>query len=330
MKTSIFITALAISSSFFAQTAGSGMTDIDGNLYTTVIIGSQEWVSENLNVSKYNDGTIIPQVTDPAAWANLTTGAWCYYNNDPANGLIYGKLYNYYAVAGIHDTIAATPNKVLAPIGFHVPTDTNWTTLTDHLGGLLVAGGELKEIGTAHWMSPNTGATNSSGFTGLSDGFRFDYGFFFGMGSYANWWSSTEYTNITTNTTDVWIRHLDHDNSAVTRSAALKASGFSVRLINDTLFSDSPSNIETIEGKTINVYPNPTSDYVVIDLGNLTNSGDWNYTITNTIGQEIKKGEFTTEQTSINLYDIKGKGLFLVKIYDAYDKIIFVKKVQIK
>jgi uncharacterized protein (TIGR02145 family) len=330
MKTIIFLSALLIASNFFGQTAGSGMTDIDGNMYNTVIIGTQEWVKENLNVSKYNDGTVIPQVTDPNAWANLTTGAWCYYNNTAANGPIYGKLYNYYAVAGIHDTIASTPNKVLAPIGFHVPTDTNWTTLTDYLGGLLVAGGEMKEIGTAHWMSPNTGATNSSGFTGLSDGFRFDYGFFFGVGSFANWWSSTEDTNVTTGTVGVWIRHLDHDNSAVTKSAALKKIGFSVRLIGDTLFSDSPTNIETIENKTINIYPNPATDYVVIDLGHFTTSGNWHYTITNTIGQEIKKGELTTEKTSIHLNDIKGKGLFLIKIYNASDKIIFVKKVYIK
>jgi hypothetical protein len=96
------------------------------------------------------------------------------------------------------------------------------------------------------------------------------------------------------------------------------------------LFSDSPTNIETIEGKTINVYPNPATDYVVIDLGNLTTLGNWNYTITNTIGQEIKKGEFTTEKTSINLNEIKGKGLFLLKIYDASNKILFVKKLQIK
>jgi len=330
MKTSIFFTALSIASSFFAQTAGSGMTDIDGNLYTTVIIGSQEWVSENLNVSKYNDGTIIPEVTDPTAWANLTTGAWCYYNNDPVNGLIYGKLYNYYAIAGIHDTIAATPNKVLAPIGFHVPTDTNWTTLTDYLGGLLVAGGEMKEIGTAHWMSPNTGATNSSSFTGLSDGFRFDYGFFFGMGSYANWWSSTEYTNTTTNTVNVWIRHLDHDNSAVTKSGALKTIGFSVRLVSDTLFSDSPSNIETTEAKSIHIYPNPATDNIIIDIGNLTTSGNWNYTITNTIGQEIKKGEITTQQTVINVNDITGEGLYLVKIYDVSGNYLITKKVQLK
>ena len=129
MKTSIFLTALAISSNFFGQIAGSGMTDIDGNVYNSVIIGTQEWVSENLNVSKYNDGTIIPQVTDPTAWSNLTTGEWCYYDNDPANGLIYGKLYNYYAVAGIHDNDPNTPNKFLAPAGWHVPTDVDWWTI---------------------------------------------------------------------------------------------------------------------------------------------------------------------------------------------------------
>ena len=330
MKTSIFLAALAITSNFCGQTAGSGMTDIDGNVYNSVIIGTQEWVKENLNVSKYNDGTIIPQVTDPTAWSNLTTGAWCYYDNDPANGLIYGKLYNYYAVAGIHDTIAATPNKVLAPIGFHVPTDTNWTTLSDYLGGFNVAGGELKEIGTAHWMSPNTGATNSSSFTGLSDGFCWYYGSFGGMGLYANWWSSTEFTQISTNQVVVWIRHLDHDNAALTKNDALKGFGFSVRLINDTLFSDSPSNIETTEAKSIHIYPNPATDNMIIDLGNLTTSGNWNYTITNTIGQEIKKGEITTQQTVININEITGEGLYLVKIYDVSGTYLITKKVQLK
>ncbi len=330
MKNLILFIALSYFTNFFAQTAGSGMTDIDGNLYTSVIIGTQEWVGENLTVSKYNDGTIIPQVTDPTAWSNLTTGAWCYYDNDPANGLIYGKLYNYYAVAGIHDTIASTPNKVLAPTGFHVPTDTNWTTLSDYLGGFNVAGGELKEIGTVHWMSPNTGATNSSGFTGLSDGFRWYYGSFGGMGLYANWWSSTEFTQISTNQVVVWIRHLDHDHAALTKNDALKGFGFSVRLINDTLFSDSPTNIETIEAKSIQMYPNPATDHIVIDLGTLTTSGNWNYTITNTIGQEIKKGEITTQQTVINLNDISDEGLYLVKIYDVSGAYFIIKKVQIK
>lgn len=102
MKNYIFI-FLLLTTSIYSQTPGNGVTDIDGNQYNSVIICSQELMKENLKVTKYTDGTPIPQVTDPTLWANLTTGAWCYYNNDPAQGAIYGKLYNWYAVAGIYD-----------------------------------------------------------------------------------------------------------------------------------------------------------------------------------------------------------------------------------
>jgi len=111
---------------------------IDGTSTTPtplVTIGTQTWTSKNLDVATYSDGTVIPQVTDQTAWANLTTGAWCYYNNDAANGTTYGKLYNWCAVAGIHDTDPDTLNKKLAPTGWHVPTDDEWTTLTTELGG---------------------------------------------------------------------------------------------------------------------------------------------------------------------------------------------------
>lgn len=99
-----------------------------------ITIGTQIWSNTNLDVTTYRDGTPIPQVTDPTAWVNLTTGAWCYYNNDPANGAIYGKLYNWYAVAGIHDAASLNDpslRKQLAPQGWHIPTDAEWTTLTD-------------------------------------------------------------------------------------------------------------------------------------------------------------------------------------------------------
>ena len=157
-----------------------------------VTICTQVWATKNLDVTTYSDGTVIPQVTDPSAWANLTTGAWCYSNNDPANGAVYGKLYNWYAVAGIYDAASLadpTLRKKLAPNGWHVPTDAEWTTLTTCLGGASVAGGKMKETGTAHWQSPNTAATNSSGFTGLPGGICSNDGTFNLSGSNGIWWS---------------------------------------------------------------------------------------------------------------------------------------------
>jgi len=166
---------------------------IDENcIDASVTICGQVWMVKNLDVSTYRDGTPIPQVTDPTEWAGLTTGAWCYYNNDPANGDIYGKYYNWYAV---------NDPRGLAPVGWHVPSDAEWMTLEDCLGGWQVAGGKMKstgtlEAGTGLWKNPNTGATNSSGFTGLPFGMRTgdvaDDFSSFNRGAY--WWSSTDYS----------------------------------------------------------------------------------------------------------------------------------------
>jgi len=194
----------------------------------SVTIGNQVWTNKNLDVTTYRDGTPIPQVTDPTAWANLTTGAWCYYNNDPANGAIYGKLYNWYAVAGIHDNDPNTPNKILAPLGWHVPSDPEWTVLTDYLGGQLIAGGKMKETGTVHWNSPNQDATNSSGFTGLPGGVRFVYGIFNLIGIYGYWWSSSE-----NDTTFAWTRGLKDSNGVANRDSVQKYFFESLRLIKD-------------------------------------------------------------------------------------------------
>jgi uncharacterized protein (TIGR02145 family) len=119
---------------------------IDENCIPSVTICNQVWMLKNLVVTTYRDGTPIPEVTDPTEWDLLTTGAWCYYNNDPANGTVYGKLYNWYAV---------TDPRGLPPNGWHIPTDEEWVTLETCLGGVSVAGGKMKEMGTAHWLSPN-------------------------------------------------------------------------------------------------------------------------------------------------------------------------------
>ena len=207
---------------------GTTWTNMIGGAATipSVTIGTQVWATINLDVTTYSDGTAIPQVTDPTAWAALTTGAWCYYSNTTANGTTYGKLYNWYAVAGIHDTNAATPNKVLAPTGWHVPTDAEWTTLTTFLGGQSVAGGAMKA--TTLWNSPNTSATNSSGFTGLPGGLRDELGTFIDIGTLGHWWSSSEF-----DTTHALFLALDYNNGSVFRTDFLKTYGFSVRCLRD-------------------------------------------------------------------------------------------------
>jgi uncharacterized protein (TIGR02145 family) len=144
------------------------VTDVDGNTYLPVTICNQTWTKSNLNVTHYRNGDVIPQVTDPTQWANLTTGAWCYYNNDPANGAIYGILYNWYAV---------NDPRGLAPQGWHVPTAAEWSSLTNCLGDASVAGEKLKSTSTL-WQSPNI-ATNVSGFTALPAGYRSNQGDFY-------------------------------------------------------------------------------------------------------------------------------------------------------
>jgi uncharacterized protein (TIGR02145 family) len=202
-----------------------------------VTIGTQIWQSINLKVTTYRDGTPIPQVTDPTAWTNLTTGAWCYYKNDPTNGSVYGKLYNWYAVAGIYDTASlASPSlrKQLAPIGWHIPTDEEWTTLTSFLGGINIAGGKMKD--TYSWATPNTGATNSSGFSGLAGGYRNNDGAFYDVGAVAWWWSSSTYNVLTYNNLSVpvvRIRYLNYINGIVTIQGMNYPFGFSVRCIRD-------------------------------------------------------------------------------------------------
>jgi uncharacterized protein (TIGR02145 family) len=210
---------------------GPNLTDIDGNTYQSVTNCGLTFTKQNLNVSKYTDGTPIPQVTDPTAWANLTTGAWCYFNNTTANGTTYGKLYNWYAVVGIYDTASANNpalRKKLAPTGWHVPTDAEWTQLTDCLGGGSVAGGKMKSTGTSLWQSPNTAATNESGFTGLPGDHRSFNGQFMDIGSSATWWSSSDYS-----LADALFRYLNYYDGTANRSFIGKTNGLSVRCIKD-------------------------------------------------------------------------------------------------
>lgn len=197
-----------------------------------VLIGTQEWTNCNLDVTTYANGDTIPQVTDPTAWAALTTGAWCYYDNDSANGTTYGKLYNWYAV---------NDPRGLAPVGYHVPTDAEWNTLIGYLDSSYnptifgiqstIAGGKLKETGLCHWNTPNTGATNERVFTALPGGYRFALdGVFSGLDLQGVWWSSSAY-----NIDSVFYRSMFYNDGNAYRASFDKENGCSVRLIKDDI-----------------------------------------------------------------------------------------------
>ena len=201
-----------------AWTSPAVVTDIDGNLYTTVTIGTQTWMKQDLKTTRFNDGTPIPNVIDNTAWGALTTPGYCWYQNNVANGATYGALYNWYAVN----------TGRLAPKGWHVATDAEWTTLTNFLGGNEVAGGKLKEAGLAHWITPNSLATNETGFSALPGGYRYNNGTFYDQGLNGKWWCATE-----SHASYAFSRFLDYDDDYLFRSYYYERFGFSVRLVRD-------------------------------------------------------------------------------------------------
>jgi uncharacterized protein (TIGR02145 family) len=198
-------------------------TDGDGNNYPVVQIGTQVWMAANLKTTKYSDVTDIPLITGQAAWAALTTPGYCWYGNDQAMyGDIYGALYNWYSLS-----TTTNGSKNVCPAGWQVPTDAQWTILTNYLGGQTGASVKLKETGTTHWSSPNT-ATNETGFTALPGGTRAVNGSFNYIGLYGYGWSATEYS-----TSDAWIR--GYSGTTVVRTYDYKKTGTTVRCLRDIL-----------------------------------------------------------------------------------------------
>jgi uncharacterized protein (TIGR02145 family) len=213
-------------------TEGGGITDIDGNLYKTVVIGEQEWMAENLKVTKYRNGVIIPNLPTAAAWKSTNSGAWINYNNNPDRDEVYGKLYNWYAVAD---------NKGLCPSGWHVPTEEDWIKLLRTIdpfsnpaqgtsgfsGGMMKSSGTLQQ-GSGVWMFPNAEASNGSGFSGIPGGRRLQDGNFSPLGFDAYWWSSTE-----GNLFSAPARSLVYGFGVCNRINNPKRNGLSVRCVKD-------------------------------------------------------------------------------------------------
>ena len=243
-----------------AATVSSTVTDIDGNVYSEVTIGTQVWMVGNLKTTKYRNGDPIPNVTNGTSWAALNTGAYCWYNNDLANKADYGALYNAYSVADTRN---------IAPIGWHVSTFAEWTTMIKYLGDEDVAGNKLAEKGTLHWVSPNNGATNESGFTALPGGacnFEGQHGSVTAIGY---WWTSTESDLLLTMAKRIYN---SPTNVGMTRNTEINAgapkkNGFSVRCVKDV----DPANAEmpTLNTTNASIITNTSANCG----GNISNDG---------------------------------------------------------
>ncbi len=198
--------------------------DIDGNVYKTIIIGTQTWMAENLKTTRFNDGTPIPNLLYNSNWAWTINPAYCWYNGDSVQyKKEYGALYNFYAVN----------TGKLAPKGWHIPTHEEWSLLVTYLGGDTIASGKIKEVGTSHWVNPNVGANNSSGFTALPGGWRmnnyglFEIGAFLDIGQFSCWWSSSSYDS-----THSWCIGLGNNYNKGQDGAPL-STGYSIRCLKD-------------------------------------------------------------------------------------------------
>ena len=202
------------------------VTDIDGNVYHTITLGTQVWMVENLKTTHYRDGTAIPNITDNTAWTNSTIGAYCNYDNDPSNATEYGRLYN----------IIAMKDPRIAPSGWHVPSSPEWGSALKYLGGSGIAGGRMKEAGFLHWLSPNTGGDNSSGFTALGSGTRFVS--FGNLKSKAVFWSSTASYDLSTNVANISYLQFNYNSAdpagnSYSLGGSIGASGYSIRCVKD-------------------------------------------------------------------------------------------------
>jgi len=233
--------ATGVDSITFARTVSpkiitGTVTDKNGNVYNWRKIGTQSWMTENLRVTKYRNGENISDITDGSDWTAATFGAWCDYDNLSANGTKYGHLYNWYAV---------NDNRKIAPVGWHVASFAEWTTLINQLGGVNLAGGKLKEIGITNWLNPNIGATDEFGFKAIPNGNRkydavFDY-----IGFTADFWSSTE-----TTTSNAWYFRLYTSSTIIDSYSYEKSDGFAVRCVKDEVPTLTTSQISTINGNS--------------------------------------------------------------------------------
>jgi len=297
MRNSILI---LISLAFFSfKNQAQTVTDIDGNIYNTVTIGNQIWMKENLKVTHYNNGDEIPNIEDGTEWVGLSTGAYCNYQNDEDFVDTYGRLYNWFTVGD---------SREICPNGWSVATDAEWTILTSFLGGESIAGGKLKEAGYSHWASPNTGATNETGFTALPGGSRDNEdGLFYKLGMNDVYWTSTE-----SNVEKAWYRYIKHDETYCVKGDYKKGDGFSIRCLKN---ASAEINDNSFKLK-IQIFPNPATDKITIKI---QDPEEYNIVIYNALGEILIQKNINEVANEIDVSALT-KGVYIVEISNSNHK----------
>jgi uncharacterized protein (TIGR02145 family) len=294
MRNKISIILLIAATIPFLNIAAQTVTDADGNIYSTVSIGNQVWLGENLRTTKFSNNDPIAMVLDSAQWPVQTAAAYCYYNNDSSYVNPYGNLYNWYTVNDARN---------VCPTGYHVPTAAEWADLVSFLGGETVAGGKLKEQGFSHWLSPNTGADNSSNFTALPSGWRANNnGVYENLGYMCYLWASTLQT-----ADDADIILLGHDSPACYASNSVKLTGLPIRCIQNS----GATGLNNIEKSEIIISPNPANEFLNLSIDDKMIGS--NYSVTDISGKIIFTGIISNQHMTIELARL-AKGIYMIQV----------------
>jgi uncharacterized protein (TIGR02145 family) len=274
---------------------GNGVTDVNGNTYSTVIYGNgQEWMGENLKSTSFSNGDPIPNITNANQWYTLSSPAYSIYNNNATTGQTYGKLYNYYVVSD---------NRGICPNGWRVPSKQAFDSLINYLGGSQIAGGRMKESGTNHWNSPNTGATNQSLFNALPNGLKMETGTFQDLGNILYLWSSfSDNPN-----SAIRLNLFYNDATANTLYGANKNAGLGIRCLRNNFVGLSEISIKS----NFSIYPNPAKSTINIKAD--TKLIGENYIIYDNLGKSVLSGKITSENTSVELGNLSA-GIYLFSI----------------
>lgn len=277
------------------------VTDIDGNEYPTVVIGTQEWMAENLRTSRLNDGTSIPHITDNQAWYGADAMAMCWYNNDSAgHHWPYGRLYNAYVAELL----------TICPAGWSLPTTQDWDLMINYLGGSEVAGGKLKDTGFVYWEPPNTGATNSSGFTGLPAGFRSHLdGTFNYKGQRAGWFVRQPGSSLA-------FRFVSWSMESSGSGPVHIPMGLSIRCFRQATKTEEPET----NSHEINLYPVPAKEHLIVDLGVMPQQ-ETRIRITDLAGRTLLLTNLSDQTTTLNIVHLPS-GIYMAEILQENENLL--------